>query len=162
MNLIRIGLCIECTDGLGHGGEGDEINEGERGMSDFKPTICIDFDGVIHSYDRGWQNGVIYGEVVPGFFEWIERVRDQFKLVIYSSRSKDEELRNKMAVWLVKRYEAWRTPHEKDEAATFEFAHEKPAAWLTIDDRAIRFTGDWSTPELSAEAMRAFKPWNAA
>lgn len=102
---------------------------------------------------------------MPGFFEWVDRVRDQFKLVIYSSRSKDEGLRNKMAVWLVTHYEAWRSAagrHEKEEVATFEFAHEKPAAWLTIDDRAIRFTGDWTAPELSADAMRAFKPWNVA
>lgn len=133
-------------------------------MNQFKPTICVDFDGVIHSYERGWQGGEIYGTVVPGFFEWVESVRHQFRLMIYSSRSKDDDLRNKMSVWLVRHLVAWQSEHgqcEKTEEVIFEFAHEKPAAWLTIDDRAVTFRGDWSAPELSAEAMLAFKPWNA-
>ena len=46
------------------------------------------------------------------------------------------------------------------EPLVIEFMHEKPAAWLTIDDRAVQFRGDWSAPELSADVMRAFKPWN--
>ena len=133
-------------------------------MSDFKPTICVDFDGVIHSYERGWQNGVIYGTVVPGFFEWVERVRFQFKLVIYSSRSKTDEGVAAMGLWLHEKRNEWikaggeRHPTEPLE---IEFAHEKPAAWLTIDDRAICFRGDWGDSALSPEAMRSFKPWNS-
>lgn len=132
-------------------------------MTDFKPTICIDFDGVIHSYDKGWQDGTIYGSVVPGFFEWMERVRDQFKLVIYSSRSKDDTGVIAMAAWLHAQRNAWIKAGGTRDPTTpleIEFTHEKPAAWLTIDDRAIRFTGDWSAPELQADAMRSFKPWN--
>lgn len=131
-------------------------------MSDFKPTVCVDFDGVIHSYDRGWQNGVIYGTVVPGFFEWVERVRDHVKLVIYSSRSKTDIGVAAMSIWLQEQRNKWIAnggERHPTKPLSIEFSHEKPAAWLTIDDRAIRFRGDWSAEELSAEAILAFKPW---
>jgi hypothetical protein len=127
-----------------------------------KPIICIDYDGVIHSYERGWQNGEIYGTVVPGFFEWVERVRDHFKLVIYSSRSKTDDGIIAMVAWLHEQRNAWikaggqRNP---TEPLDIEFAYEKPPAFLTIDDRAIRFEGNWDAPELSVKALREFKPW---
>ena len=133
-------------------------------MPDFKPTICIDFDGVIHSYERGWQDGVIYGSVVPGFFEWVERVRHQFKLVIYSSRSKSDEGVVAMSTWLHAQRNDWiKTGGERHptEPLSIEFAHEKPAAWVTIDDRAIQFRGYWNDTDLTPEALLAFKPWNA-
>jgi hypothetical protein len=128
-----------------------------------KPIVCVDFDGVIHSYDRGWQDGDIYGPVVPGFFEWVERVRDHFKIVIYSSRSKTDDGIIAMSAWLHRERNAWipaggqRNPTEPLE---MEFANEKPPAFLTIDDRAIRFEGRWDAPELTPEAILAFKPWN--
>jgi hypothetical protein len=133
-------------------------------MTEFKPTICIDFDGVIHSYEKGWQDGSIYGEVVRGFFEWVERVRNDFKLVIYSSRSKTDEGVMAMSLWLHEKRNEWIKAggsRHPVEPLTFEFAHEKPAAWLTIDDRCIRFDGSWHNPLLEPEAMLRFKPWNA-
>jgi hypothetical protein len=133
-------------------------------MTDFKPTLCIDFDGVIHSYENGWQGGVIYGTVVPGFFEWVERVRHDFRLVIYSSRSKTDEGVTAMSVWLHKHRNQWifdGGSRHPTEPLTFEFAHEKPAAWLTIDDRVVHFNGDWDAADLSVDALRQFRPWTA-
>ena len=128
-------------------------------MPKFKPTICVDFDGCIHSYERGWQGGEIYGTVVPGFFEWVERVRDRFKIVIYSSRSKEEAGVVAMDLWLSEQYRLWLQSTSAAVMDTFEFAHEKPPAWLTIDDRCVRFDGDWAMPELTVEAMAKYTPW---
>lgn len=127
-------------------------------MPDFKPIICIDFDGVIHSYEHGWQRGEIYGVVIPGFFEWAVKMAERASLVIYSSRSKDADLLAKMANWLSWH---WVAVAGNTSEPPWSFAYEKPAAWITIDDRAIRFDGRWDAPELAPEAILAFKPWNA-
>ena len=140
-------------------------------MSAFRPTLCIDFDGVIHSYEKGWQDGAIYGTVVPGFFEWAKSLAGKFDLVIYSSRSKEEAARLAMQSWLITQH-AKQMPDDCLEDCIlggtvrlgdldFCMASDKPAAWLTIDDRAIQFTGNWSDPALTPEAMLAFRPWNA-
>lgn len=126
-----------------------------------KPILCIDFDGVIHSYERGWQDGLIYGEVVPGFFEWAEKAAVQFKLVVYSSRSKHPGMAERMREWLNDNYRNWFGENGKGTQVTFEFAHEKPAAFLTIDDRAIQFRGDWNAWWLDPNTLIDFKPWNA-
>lgn len=28
-------------------------------------TICIDFDGVIHDYSKGWQGEDVFGQIIP-------------------------------------------------------------------------------------------------
>ena len=127
-----------------------------------KPILCLDFDGVIHQYNSGWKGAeIISDDITEGFFEWAERAAKKFTLVIYSSRSKEPAAITAMQFWLVEQRKKWRAAggeHETEEPLGFQFASEKPAAYLTIDDRALTFTGNWADfdPELLAE----FKPWN--
>jgi hypothetical protein len=125
-----------------------------------KPILCLDFDGVIHSYTSGWKGEtVIPDPVVPGFFEWVEQAAKHFKLVIYSSRSKNPDAITAMQFYLYEQRKLWRKAGgqpETNEPLEFEFASEKPSAFLTLDDRALTFTGTWP----SVESLRAFKPWN--
>ena len=125
-----------------------------------KPILCLDFDGVIHDSKAGWQNGEIYGDVTPGFFEWAQAASKVFKLVVYSSRLKDPDLAQAMKKWLIAKYNTWAVKQLEDhEVFFFEYAYEKPPAFLTIDDRAIEFRGDWNA--LDPKKLRQFKPWNA-
>ena len=125
--------------------------------------MCLDFDGVIHSYDQGWKLGEIYGTVVPGFWEWLEKVREHCKVVVYSSRSQTDAGKAAMFMWMRQERQRWiRDGGQENPAAgplTLDFPEHKPAAWMTIDDRAQRFDGDWTAPELQLEAILAFKPW---
>lgn len=137
------------------------------------PILCLDFDGCIHSYERGWQNGVIYGDVVPGFFDWAERAAKYFKLVIFSTRSRETKGRNEMINWLRTKakeryahsyvtFDVGQPPvlilqRDENQPIELEFVGEKPPAFLSIDDRTICFDGDWAG--LQPEELREFKPW---
>lgn len=113
------------------------------------PILCLDFDGVIHSYERGWQGGEIYGTVTPGFWDWLFKAAKHFRIVIYSSRSKTPEGIAAMRAWL--------DDQGPDEPLPVEFSAEKPPAFLTIDDRALTFNGNWAMYD--PEELRAFRPW---
>ena len=123
--------------------------------------ICLDFDGVIHSYEKGWQDGSIYGTLTPGFTAWAKEARLRFDLHIYSSRSRQPEQRYAMFEWLRKQFAL---EMSEDEALllalSFKFSDTKPPAFLTIDDRAITFKGSWSDSALALDAIDNFKPWN--
>jgi len=126
-----------------------------------KPILCLDFDGVIHSYSSGWQGAtVIPDPPVPGALHFIVRAMEQFRVAIFSSRSNAKGGRKAMREWLGK----WSVdpvhglPHDFDHGqwSELEWPKEKPAAFLTIDDRALTFTGTWP----AIETLRDFKPWN--
>lgn len=147
-----------------------------------KPIACVDFDGVIHRYSRGWQSGQIYDGIVEGFWEWAYEAHKYFRLVIYSSRSKTAAGRAEMGDWLYHRFMEWRDKQavrhdlrvlyemeaqdwllDKDDVdgtLTLEMAHDKPAAFLTIDDRCVKFTGNWQALDLAPETLRQYRTWS--
>ena len=125
-----------------------------------KPILCLDFDGVLHSYTSGWKGAdVIPDPPVEGAMKFIWDASEHFTIAIYSSRSHQYNGRGAMMQWLDRHFRAFWGTHRTqadDILAAIKWPIEKPPAFVTIDDRAITFTGTW--PEI--ETLKAFKPWN--
>jgi len=137
----------------------------------WKPIVCLDFDGVIHGYQSGWKGAAVIPDApVPGAMDAITEYLDAgFAVHIFSSRSKSILGRIAMKRWLAKNLgkhweEGSRSPSyaeaeclgdAEELVRRLKFPWFKPAATITIDDRAMQFTGSWPT----AETIKAFKPW---
>lgn len=148
-----------------------------------KPILVLDFDGVIHSYTSGWKGAaVIPDPPVPGALKFIVAALETFEVHILSSRSHQWGGKRAMKRWLrghlielgmgqgpipgwwsdkiaeQSNMEPWE--HEVRRAAdvivsAIHWPWFKPPATVTIDDRALTFTGAWP----SVEELKAFKPW---
>jgi hypothetical protein len=134
-----------------------------------KPILCVDFDGVIHSYSSGWKgHDVVTDPPTPGALRWLWKATEWFDVQVYSSRSKEPGGVEAMFLWMTKwSNEEFGEQHPMGcptggsidmDAYPITFARQKPAAFLTIDDRAICFEGDWD--DLDAADLLNFKPWN--
>ncbi|MCC6775668.1 MAG: hypothetical protein IT537_03370 [Hyphomicrobiales bacterium] len=123
-----------------------------------KPILCLDFDGVIHRYDSGWKGAdVIPDPPVDGAIAFMLGALNHFDVVIFSSRSNQPGGIAAMRSWLKGHAGgAWYESPAGTGLEDVRFATEKPAAMITIDDRALTFDGVW--PDL--EALKKFKPWN--
>lgn len=124
-----------------------------------RPILCLDFDGVIHSYSSGWKGAaVIPDPPVPGAIEFIYSAVEHFRVAIFSSRSRQDGGIDAMRGWL--RMALAAAIDDKADVdrvfALIEWPEEKPAAMVTLDDRALTFTGEWP----SIETIKNFKPWN--
>ncbi len=113
------------------------------------PILVLDFDGVLHSYESGWLgHDVIPDAPVEGAVEFCEKAILHFDVRVVSSRCKFEGGSDAIERWLIE--------HRFPPLIKVSRTGTKPAAFVTIDDRAITFTGVW--PEI--ETLKNFKPWN--
>ena len=131
-----------------------------------KLTLCVDFDGVIHSYRSGWQGATVISDPpVPGAIEALHAYLEHFEVAIYSARSAQEggirAMRNFINIHdteYLKRNgcpgpEAW---SEKCLINRLLFPTSKPAAVLYIDDRGLRFEGVFPDIQTLKESL---VPW---
>ena len=118
-----------------------------------KPILCLDFDGVLHSYTSGWKGAdVIPDPPVPGAINFLREAVKNFRVAIFSSRSHQPGGLEAMQNWIIYHTEIGFRGAVFDK---IEWPMEKPAAFVTLDDRAITFTGQWPT----MEDLLTFKPW---
>jgi len=131
-----------------------------------KPILCLDFDGVCHSYTSGWQGAaVIPDEPVPGLWDALQEYAKVFEIHVFSARSHQEGGQVAMCNWFDKHApyssscEAWELAIVwHDVGVCLNFPDNKTPALLSLDDRALTFNGTWP----SAEELLAFQPWNKA
>jgi len=133
------------------GGGGDEMS---------KPIICLDFDGVIHSYSSGWQGArTIPDPPVAGAIEFMLHALHKYDVVIHSSRARYWGGISAMRRWLKSHAGSlWYDTPAGPGLEDVRFTRWKPPAVVTIDDRAIRFDGFFPQPDYAA----SLQPWNKA
>jgi hypothetical protein len=103
------------------------------GITRLRRTVCLDFDGVLHSYRSGWCGAeIIPDPPIHGTREAVARLRQQYRVVVLSSRCHSEEGRRAVRSWL-----------QRHDIAVDEVCEHKPPALVYVDDRAIRFRGNW-------------------
>ena len=102
--------------------------------SDMRKTVAIDFDGVIHRYSKGWQDGVIYDEPMPGAIDALFKLHKHYNLVIFTCREDSAAV----SQWLIQQM-------REQRGCYFDIpvTNVKPIAMIYIDDRGLRFT-NWT------------------
>lgn len=134
-------------------------------------TICVDFDGVLHSYKSAWESvEVIPDDPNPGAMKFLFDMggsNGPYEISVFSTRCSSEFGITAMCEWLVKHaaiflHEKFNYSSEKcdytarEMVGQIEFASHKVPALVYIDDRAIQFQGTWPTHKELAE----FEPWH--
>ena len=114
------------------------------GMETVHRVICLDFDGVVHSYQSGWQGeDVIPDPPIHKVGLAIRQLRKDYRVVIFSARCRTEAGCVAIENWLL-----------KHQIEVDEVCRHKPPAHIYVDDRAVRFSGDW---EQTIADIHAFK-----
>ena len=107
----------------------------------FKKTILIDLDGVLNTYDGNFDKNTI-PPIKEGAFELLRDLSEKYEIKIFTTRNKIIT-----AKWLV--------DNDIDKFVE-DITNVKDVCWLYIDDRAIKFDGDYQKLKFDIED---FKPW---
>ncbi len=124
-----------------------------------KSILVCDFDGVLHSYSSGWKGAAeIPDPPVTGAMAFLAQACRVFTVAIFSSRSHQEGGIDAMKAWITGYATIALDEHEIETDAwvqELQFPLVKPAAMITLDDRAVRFNGVFPDPR----DLKGFLTW---
>ena len=105
-------------------------------------NVSIDFDGVIHNFDKGWNDGTCYGEPIEGSIEAIRELSKKFRIIIFTAKAKSSRplVNGKTGTELV---QEWLEKYNIMQYVK-EITAEKPRSQIYIDDKGYHFQ-DWSS-----------------
>jgi len=105
-------------------------------------NIAIDFDGVVHTFDKGWHDGTCYGEPIEGSLEAIKKIAEKYDIIIFSAKVRPDRplVNGKTGKELVIEW----LENKGVMKYVKDITHEKPRAQFYIDDKAIKFENNWS------------------
>ena len=109
-------------------------------------AVGIDFDQTLVAHDDGWQDGRIYGRPIPGAIESLHELKKVRSVFIVTARAR--RFHPEVADWL-RLHTGLETIVDDDPGRAYWqgdcllVTNKKLGAAVYIDDRALRFTGDW-------------------
>ena len=112
------------------------------GLENQLVNLAIDFDGVVHTFDKGWHDGTCYGEPIEGALDAIKSLSSDWNIIIFSAKVRPDRplVNGKTGYELV---DEWLQKHGVRQYVA-EITHEKPRAKFYIDDKAIEFKNNWN------------------
>lgn len=117
--------------------KGDNGGFLEKVRKEISSTIGVDMDGVIHKNSKGYHDGTIYDDPLPGTKEALYFLSKKYKLIIYTCKANPERplVNGKTGIELI--WE-WLKKYNLDQFIN-EITDKKPRAAFYIDDKAIKF-----------------------
>jgi hypothetical protein len=159
--LISLALTYELIQGSGHScptiskkaqerrfeslGIESEVVTSDKdvppGMDDQTNNLAVDFDGVVHNFNRGWHDGTCYGDPIDGSLEAIRHLAKDWNIVLFTAKVRPDRplVGDKTGYELV---DEWLKKYNIRQYIA-EITHEKPRAMHYIDDKAIEFKDNW-------------------
>ena len=106
-----------------------------------RPIVCIDLNGVLDTY-TGWKGAEHWDPPREGAREFLDQlIRHGYDVVVFTTRWRDDA-------------RAWLEQHGLLELVS-DVTDRKPPAHVFVDDRALRFEGDFDA------TLRAIQTFSA-
>ncbi len=117
----------------------------EHSYPDEKINVGVDFDGVIHKNSKGYFDGTIYDDPIEGAEEFLRKLSAKYTVIVHTCKAKSDRglVSGKTGTELV--WE-WLKKHKLNEYVS-KVTAEKPRALCYIDDKSVKFDGDWNKLE---------------